>query len=106
MLFSNHMFEVVSICPGPTPQTSVVISGTRVDETLTFGGGPVSPFIDVVLTIQDDNVALEADEIFNLTLSSPSNSLVQIGGSIPQFGFVLFETSGVTIVDDDGMWSL
>ena len=105
MLFSNHMFEVASICPGPTPQTSVVISGPQVDETLTFGSGPVSPFVDVILTIQNDDVALEADEIFDLTLSSPSNSLVQIGGSIPQFGFDVFETAGVTILDDDGMCS-
>ena len=83
----------------------MVISGPQVDETLTFGSGPVSPFVDVILTIQDDDVALEADEIFDLTLSSPSNSLVQIGGSIPQLNFEVSETSGVTILDDDGMCS-
>ena len=49
----------------------------------------------VNFTINDDNVALENDEIItlNLGLSSPSSALIQLGDQ---------STTNVSITDDDG----
>ncbi len=51
------------------------------------------------LSFTDDEVALEAVELFNLTLSSPSDSRVQLGGSV---GITDFPgQTEIAIADDD-----
>ena len=51
------------------------------------------------LDIQDDDVALEDREVFTLSLSGPSDNNTQIGGTVG--GVVYYDTTTVTILDDD-----
>ena len=73
----------------------MVISGVRVDTTVTFGAGPAAPsVIDVVVQINDDQVGLEAVEMFSvsLALTQPSDA-VEVGQP---------DVTVVNIIDDDG----
>ena len=65
--------------------------------TVLFSAGSVSESYN--LDIQDDDVALEDGEVFTLSLGGPSDSRVQIGGTVG--GVVYYETTTVTILDDD-----
>ena len=65
--------------------------------TVTFDG--VTLIIIYDLTIQNDNVALEDDDVFTLMLSSPSSSRVTVGGTAS--GVEYHSTTTVTIMDDD-----
>ena len=66
------------------------ISGPQVNETITFAAGEVSSTVNITFEIRDDDVALEDPEMFNLTLSPPSN---------PQEYFARTE---ITISDPNG----
>ena len=65
--------------------------------TVLFPAGAVSETYN--LDIQDDDVALENGEVFTLSLSGPSDSHAQIGGTVG--GVVYHSTTTVTILDDD-----
>ena len=69
--------------------------------TVEFGNSSVSRFIDYALDIQNDDVALEDSEVFTLVLSSLSDSRVQLGGIDEDDNVVYFDTTLITIVDDD-----
>ena len=80
---------------GPSTQTDVEVSGVGVDTIITFGAGPAAPdVIRVNVTINDDQVGLEAVEMFpvSLELSQPSQA-VAVGTP---------DTTIVNIIDDDG----
>lgn len=85
----------------PSPQEGLVISGPSIDDVIMFGAGSVSPFIDVPFPIQDDAVPGEPLEVYNLTLSEPSDPRVMIGGSFEDISVVLFAQTEVNIADDD-----
>ena len=78
-------------------QADVVISAGGIRKTVTFEAGPGAPDnITVYFNITDDNVALEAVEMFEVELSLP-----QQNPSVVQLGDISVTT--VTILDDDGM---
>ena len=52
-----------------------------------------------ILDIEEDNIALEDDEVFTLMLSSPSDIRVRIGGTAG--GVAYHATTRVTIQDND-----
>ena len=83
---------------GPSTQTDVEVSGVGVDTVITFGAGPAAPdVIRVNVTINDDQVGLEAVEMFpvSLELSQP-NQAVAVGAP---------DTTIVNIIDDDGRFT-
>ncbi len=98
MTYINIVF--VYVPTGPLPQQFVEISGPQVEERIQFGAGFGNPFIDVLLNITDDDVALEVDEVFTLTVSSPSDPRVELGANVPGVGLIPAEAV-ITIVDDD-----
>ena len=55
--------------------------------------------VNYPLDIQDDEVALEDNEVFTLRLGSPSDGRVRIGGTAG--GVQYFASTRITIVDDD-----
>ncbi len=64
-----------------------------VNESITIGSGELGASLTLLIT--NDDIALENDEVFSLSISSPSDSRVQTGP--------VSETS-ITIEDDDGWW--
>ena len=68
--------------------------------TVLFSSGSGAPDIEPYdLVIQDDDVALEDNEVFTLSLGGQSDSRVQIGGTVGEV--VYYDTTRVTILDDD-----
>ena len=71
------------------------ISGERVDTIITFDAGPGAPnVIQVPVTINDDQVGLEAVEMFSvsLALTQPSDAVMVATPNV----------TVVNIIDDDG----
>ena len=67
---------------------------------MLFSSGSGTPDIESYnLDIQDDDVALEDNEVFTLSLGGQSDSRDQIGGTVG--GVVYYATTTVTILDDD-----
>ena len=91
---------IVLLYVGPMPEDGLVISGPSIDDVITFAGGSVTPLIDIPFPIQDDSVPNEPLEVFNLTLSEPSDSRVLIGGSVDSI-ITVFAQTEINIADDD-----
>ena len=73
----------------------MVISGVRADTTATFGAGPdADSVIDVVVQINDDQVGLEAVEMFSVSLAlTQSSDAAEVGQP---------NVAVISIIDDDG----
>lgn len=75
------------------------ISGPQVNERVNFSAGSLQQTASLPLSITNDEVALEALEVFNLTLSSPSHSAILLGGTV---GITVFPgVTEIAIADDD-----
>ena len=76
-------------------QTDVTNSAPEIDETITFGLGDMSPnSIQISLILTDDQVALEAVEMFRVNLEIiTGTNIVMLG--IPD------ETT-INVIDNDG----
>ena len=96
---ATHQFLILFTV---TVDESIAPSAPVVNDTIRFGPGSVSPIVTYPLLIMDDNVTLEGPEIFTLVLSSPSHMNIQIGGEVEGFDIEWYDTTTVTILDDDG----
>ena len=78
----------------PGVQTFVTISGTPVNQVLTFT--PSSPMVmNINMPIINDEIGLEPDEVFPLRFINADSRVTVGGGS-------LSSDTRITIVDDDG----
>lgn len=78
----------------PGFQTFVTISGTPVDEVLTFGPG-LPMVVNISMRIIDDDIGLEPVEVFPLRFRNADPRVI-VGGQ----GF--FNMTRINIEDDDG----
>ena len=91
-LYLIYIIYIYIIYPGPGQQPdTVIISGVQVSSTVTFPPGQF-PVIPLDFSITDDTIALETNEIYQLSFIS----------STPSQGVALGGPTEITITDDDG----
>ena len=92
-----HFSTSADVPPGPFVRSSAL---PVFNETVEFGSGLTSPFINVTFTLQNDNIALEGTErvVLNIVNIESDNRIV-IGGSFSGVSF--FPETNISIVDDN-----
>ena len=83
------LLYIIIIIPESGPAEGVVISGLRVDTSVTFTPNSLSNIFDI--EIQDDEYGLENSEMYRLDFTS----------STPSEGVILGRHTNITIIDDD-----
>ena len=96
-LILSHNLVIYSLSSGPSDQTDIVRSADGLDDLVTFQAGPSAPnsqFVEFTLT--DDEIGLEAVEMYTASLMFPN-------GPVPFVSIVQPNTTVINVLDDDGM---
>ena len=89
-IFCEEFILLIIIIPESGPAEGVVISGLRVNTSITFRPNS-SLFIIFAIEIQNDDYGLENPEMYQLCFTS----------STPSEGVILRRYTNITIIDDD-----
>ena len=92
-----HFSTSVDVPPGPFVRSSAL---PVYNETVGFGSGLTSPFMNAMFMLQNDNIALEGTERVVLSIVNiESDNRIVIGGSFS--GLTFFPETNISIVDDN-----
>lgn len=93
----NRCYKMhVKLFTGPgTQPSSVVVSGSDINEVFTFPASSTAETISVPIEITDDLIGLEEDEVYRLLLTDIDSRVILNGNG-------LSSTTLITIEDNDG----